>query len=183
MKREDVTRIFPKATEEQITEFLNKSNAEIQAEKEKAKDLKDTAKELEQAQAEIEALKLKAESGAPDDWQSQIEKLTDQNNKAQQIIRDMQLKSSLVKKGFSDEDADEFIKTMNEGGDIADVLGKLKDNAISEHDKAQLKNTPDPSGSGSTPPTDEKTTAEKLATGIFGDSNAINQSDILANYK
>ena len=180
MTREDVMNIFPKATDEQITAFLNKSNSEVQGVKEKNKELKDTSRELEDAKAEIEKLRAEAEakSSAPDDWQAQIDKLTEANNAAQKTIKNMQLKAQLLDKGFTPDDADGFIKTMDEGGDIADFLGKMKDNVISAHDKERLKNTPDPSGSGTTPPTEEKTTAEKLASGLFGDSNNKNQANI-----
>ena len=184
MTREDVMKIFPNATEQQITEFLNKAGSDANKEKEKDKELKNTSKELEAAKAEIENLKKQAESKSdvPDDWQAQIDKLTEQNAANLKTIKNMQLKEQLKEKGFSNEDAEGFIKTMDEDGDIAEFLGKLKDNVISAHDKKQLESTPDPNGSGGTPPKDEKTTAEKLATGLFGDSNNKNQSDILANY-
>lgn len=185
MTREDVVKIFPNATEEQITSFLNKTNSEVKDVKEKNKELKDATKELEDAKAEIEKLKEQVEkkSNAPDDWQAQIDKLTEQNNANLKTIKNMQLKAQLIEKGFSPEDADGFIQTMDGGGDMADFLGKMKDNLISAHDKEQLRNTPDPSGSGSTPPKDEKSTAEKLATEIYGDSNNTKQADIFANYK
>ncbi|MBO7734711.1 MAG: hypothetical protein J6S67_19280 [Methanobrevibacter sp.] len=181
MTRNDVLKIFPTASEEDITALLNAHQSEMQAEKSKAKNLKDTSKELEEARAEIEALKSK-DTGAPEDWQSQIAKLTEANEKAQLTIKNMELKNNLLSQGFVAEDVDEYIKTVNEGGDIASVLGKMRTNAISAHDKERMERMTNPKGSGQTPP-DEKDTASKLVSQMFGDSSNKNNTDILAYYK
>ena len=39
MTREDVKKIFPDATDEQITSFLNQSNSDVDKEKAKPKDI------------------------------------------------------------------------------------------------------------------------------------------------
>lgn len=183
MTREDVLKIMPNATEEMITSFLNAHHSELQAEKKKSENLSNSAsEELAKAKAEVERLqKMSAESGN-DDLQSQIKKLTEENEKSQRTIKNMELKANLLGQGFGAEDVDLYIKTMNEGGDIASVLGKMKENAISAHDKARLENTPKPQGSGSTPP-ETKDTASKLVSGLFGDSSHKSTNDILANYK
>lgn len=168
MTRQDVMNIFPTATEEQITAFLNANGSEVNAEKEKNKELKDTSKELEAAQKELEALKAKAESGAPDDWQAQIDKLTEANNKAQKTIKNMQLKNDLKDKGFSNEDADKFIKTMEEGGDIAAVMGELKKSVIASYDKERMNNTGDPDGSDGQNPDGKDQANEAYAKEIAG---------------
>lgn len=181
MTRSDVLKIFPTASDDDVTAILNAHQAEMQAEKSKAKNLKDTSKELEEARAEIEALKAKADTGAPDDWQTQIAKLTEANEKAQLTIKNMELKNNLLGQGFIAEDVDEYIKTVNEGGDIASVLGKMRTNAIANHDKERMERMSNPKGSGQTPP-DDKDTASKLVSQMFGDSSN-KQSDILSHYK
>ncbi len=168
MTRQDVMNIFPTATEEQITAFLNANGSEVNAEKEKNKELKDTSKELEAAQKELEALKAKAESGAPDDWQAQIDKLTEANNKAQKTIKNMQLKNDLKDKGFSNDDADKFIKTMEEGGDIAAVMGELKKSVIASYDKERMNNTGDPDGSDGQNPGGKDEAEDAYAKEIAG---------------
>ena len=58
MTREQVIKLFPGATEEQITNLLNQSNAELEKEKTKAKAYKadaDKAKELQTKIDELEA--------------------------------------------------------------------------------------------------------------------------------
>ena len=168
MTRQDVMKIFPTATEDQITAFLNANGSEVNAEKEKNKELKDASKELEEAQKELEALRAKADSGAPDDWQAQIDKLTEANTNAQKTIKNMQLKNDLKDKGFSNDDADKFIKTMEEGGDIAAVMGELKKSVIATYDKERMKNTGDPDGSDGQNPDGKDKADEALAKEIAG---------------
>lgn len=182
MTRQDVLKIFPTASEEAISALLASHHAELNQEKEKSKDLKDTSKELEDAKKELEELRVKAESGAPDDWQAQLDKLTKANDEAQRTIKNMQLKNSLKEKGFSDEDADKFIKTMDEGGDIASVLGELKTNVIANYDKERMENTPDPSGSKGDNGADNLDNASRIASGLVGDLKTTEQANVLANY-
>lgn len=184
MTREDVLKIMPNATDESITAFLNAHHKEMEAEKEKSKNLSYSAsEELARARAEVEKLKKQSEESGADDLQSQIKKLTEDNAKAQKTIKNMELKANLLGQGFGADDVDLYIKTMDEGGDIATVLGKMRENAISAHDKARLESTPKPQGSGNTPP-DTKNTASKIADKLFGDSsNKSNTNDILAHYK
>ena len=184
MTRDDLVKIMPNATDEQINSILNAHHKELTAEKEKSKNLSNSAsEELAKAKAEVERLQKLSEQSGSDDLQSQIQKLSEENAKAQQTIKNMELKANLLGQGFDAENVDLYIKTMNEGGDIASVLGKMKESAISAHDKARLENTPKPQGSGSTPP-DTKDAASKLVDGLFGDSSTNKSSnDILSNYK
>lgn len=183
MTRQDVIKIFPNATEQQIDDIIKNHHSELNAEKEKSKNLSNSAsEELAKAKAEVERLQKLSDESGKDDLQSQIKKLTEDNEKAQRTIKNMELKADLLGQGFGAEDVDLYIKTMNEGGDIATVLGKMKENVISAHDKARLENTPKPQGSGSTPP-DTKDTASKLVSGLYGDSSNKSTNDILANYK
>lgn len=182
MNRDDLIKIAPTLKDAEITAILNSHHSELTSEKEKGKALNDTANAaLAKAKAEIEELEKKANESGSSDLQSQIDKLTKANEEAQKTIKNMELKASLLGKGFGAEDVDLYIKTVNEGGDIASVLGKMKENAISAHDKARLENTPGPVGSGNTPP-DTKDTASKIVSGLFGDSSN-KPNDILSNYK
>lgn len=181
MTRSDIIKIFPTATEEQISELLKNHHAELTAEKEKTKNLNSTSLELAKAKEENDRLQKLIDESDSNDLQSQIDKLTKSNEEAQRTIKNMELKANLIGQGFGTEDVDLYIKTINEGGDIASVLGKMKENAISAHDKARLEKTPEPMGSGKTPP-DTKDTASKLVSNLFGDSSNKN-NDILSNYK
>lgn len=56
MTREQVLKLFPEATEEQITNLLNQSNAELEKEKTKAKAYKADADKAKELQAKIDEL-------------------------------------------------------------------------------------------------------------------------------
>lgn len=46
MTREDVVKLFPDATDEQITRMLNQHNSEVQKEKKKTTELVDEVKQI-----------------------------------------------------------------------------------------------------------------------------------------
>ena len=168
MTRQDVLKIFPNATEDAIDAIMAAHHAELNQEKEKNKDLKDTSKELEAAQKELEDLRAKAESGAPKDWQEQLDKLTEAYNKSQKTIKNMQLKNSL----------------KEEGGDIASVLGELKTNVIANYDKERMDKTPDPTGGKGENPGSQDEADAALAKEIAGSigRNTKGSNDIVDAY-
>lgn len=87
MTREQVLKLFPEATEEQITNLLNQSNAELEKEKTKAKAYKadaDKAKELQTKINELEAGNL-----------TEIEKANKALEEANKTIADMQKKNAI----------------------------------------------------------------------------------------
>ena len=57
MTREDVKKIFPDATDEQISSFLNQSNSDVAREKAKAQKLKEDADKAKALEEELEELK------------------------------------------------------------------------------------------------------------------------------
>lgn len=57
MTREDVKKIFPDATDDQITSFLNQSNSDVAKEKAKAQKAKEQADKAEALEKELEELK------------------------------------------------------------------------------------------------------------------------------
>ena len=57
MTREDVKKIFPDATDEQIASFLNQSNSDVAKEKAKNQKLKEDAEKAKALETELEELK------------------------------------------------------------------------------------------------------------------------------
>lgn len=177
MTRQDVLKLFPTATEEAITSMLNMHNSEVETEKSKnkadAKD-KETIKNL---QDQLEALQNK-DLTEVDKLQKQIDKLTADNEQAAKTIRNMEMKTAIINQGISADDADKFIEQMGKDSFDANVLGEIVKNAIAQKEKADLHNTPNPSGSKGG--TDSRTDAEKLAATLYsGDEKP---KDILSNY-
>ena len=54
MTREDVKKIFPDATDEQITSFLNQSNSDVAKEKAKAQKVKEQAEKADALEKDLE---------------------------------------------------------------------------------------------------------------------------------
>lgn len=87
MTRNDVLKLFPEATDEQITNLLNQSNGEIAREKEKAKTYKadaDKAAELQKKIDELEAGNL-----------SEVEKVNKALEAANKTIADLQKSNAI----------------------------------------------------------------------------------------
>lgn len=179
MTRADIMTIFPTATEEQITQILNSHHSALSAEQAKTKSAKDAkAEELAKLQAQLEELQNK-DIPDVDKLQKQIDKLQGEYDKAQLTIKNMELKTSLLGQGVSEDDADNFIASMNGDKFDASVIGNIIKNAISKAEESKLDSTPDPSGGGAK--TETQTDAEKIAANLYGASGN-KDGDILAHY-
>ena len=179
MTRADVIKLFPDATDEQITAVLNAHHKEIDAEKEKAKELKDNASKVAELQAQIEELNNR---DLPDveKIQQQLDKLKGDYEKAQKTIKDMELKNSLLGQGISEEDAQNLVTAMSAEKFDASVIGTVIANAISAHDKEKLLGTPDPAGK---PGEFDKTSdAEKIAKAMFEKTSGNSEKSVISNY-
>ena len=87
MTREDVLKLFPEATDEQITNLLNQNNSEVATEKNKAKQYKakaDTADNLQKQLDEIQAGNL-----------TELEKANKALETANQQIADLQKNNAI----------------------------------------------------------------------------------------
>lgn len=121
MTREDVMKLFPEATDEQVTKLLNQSHSEINEAKKKSKDADEAVKKAEELQKkldEIEASNL-----------SEVEKankaLDEANAKLAQLertnaIRD-QRESIMDKMKINAEQAKSIIK--DDGSFDFEILG------------------------------------------------------------
>ena len=179
MTRADVIKLFPDATEEQITSALNAFHKEIDDAKDKAKSVRDeNAAKVAELQAQLDELNSKDDSEL-EKVQKQLDKLNGDYEKAQKTIRDMELKNGLLGQGVSEEDANKLIETMSADKFDPSVIGTLIANAISAHDKEKMTKTPDPSGAQGK--ADTRTDAEKIAEAMYGNSDKSNSS-VISNY-
>ena len=179
MTRQDVIRLFPDATDEQISGILNAHHKEMDAEKEKTKDAKDSVAKVAELQAQIEELNNK-DLTEIDKIQKQLDKVQDEYDKAQKTIKNMELKTSLLDQGVSGEDADKLIEAMSAEKFDASVIGTMIANAISAHDKEALKSTPDPSGAQGKP--DTRSDAEKIVETMFSNNGSESKQSVISNY-
>ena len=182
MTRNDVLKLFPDATDEQITNLLNKSGEEMAREKEKANQYKAKADKADELQAQLDELQagnmteLEKANKALETANQQIAKLQKDN-----AFRDLR-EQAMSDFGITAEQAKTVVK--DDGGFDTAVLGKIMSdkeaNAIAEYEKKNLEDTPNPNNGGNNGGAYNKTNAEKIAESLI--SNAPKNNDVLSHY-
>lgn len=172
-------------TSEQITNYLNSVNKEVQGAKSKNDELLEKAKKADELQAIIDEMndknltELEKANKATELSNAKVAELETQ-------LKTMQLRSSLAENGITGEDADNLLASLNGGNFDASILGKIISDKITlataEKEKELLQGTPNPNGGQGGEP--EKTSAEKIAETIGkklgGNEKA--SADIISNY-
>lgn len=183
MTREDVKKIFPEATDEQITAFLNQSNSDVAREKAKAQKLKEDAEKVEALEKELEELKQQNMT------ESEKAELERQKEKAANEKRISDLESALATsqrealvgkitsifanagmkgdayagaiKAFSNMNADDALKEAQTFVDGISAENKTAlDTAKAAWEKEALENTPNPGGGSGSKSTAKSDAAE-----------------------
>ena len=186
MTREDVKKIFPDATDEQITSFLNQSNSDVAKEKAKAQKVKEQAEKADALEKELEELKKQNMS------ESEKAELERQKEKAENEKRISDLESALKAaqkdaltgkitsifasagmkgdayagaiKAFSNMDAEDALKEAQAFVDgISEVNKSTLDTAKAAWEKEALENTPNPGGGKSGGEPEKKSEASEYA--------------------
>lgn len=169
MTREDVKKIFPDATDEQITSFLNQSNSDVAKEKAKAQKVKEQAEKADALEKELEELK---QQNMTDAEKAELER---QKEKAANEKRISDLESALATsqrealtgkitsifasagmkgdayagaiKAFSNMDAEDALKEAQNFVDgISEANQSALDTAKAAWEKEALEKTPNPGG-------------------------------------
>lgn len=183
MTRNDVLKLFPDATDEQITNLLNKSGEEMAREKEKANQYKAKADKADELQTQLDELQagnmteLEKANKALETANQQIAKL--QKDKA---VRDLREKAMTDFK-ITAEQAKTVVKEDGsfDTTSLGKIISDMKANAIAEYEKNALNNTPNPSNDGNNNDGDgNKTNAEKIAESLISDAPKSN--NILSHY-
>lgn len=186
MTREDVKKIFPDATDEQITSFLNQSNSDVAKEKAKNQKLKEDAEKAKTLEAELEELKKQNMSEAE---KAELER---QKEKAANEKRISDLESALATsqkealtgkitsifasagmkgdayagaiKAFSNMNAEDALKEAQTFVDgISEVNKSTLDTAKAAWEKEALEKTPNPGGGKSGGEPEKKSEASEYA--------------------
>lgn len=182
MTREQVLKLFPEATEEQITNLLNQSNAELEKEKTKAKAYKSDADKAKELQAKIDEL----ETGNL----TEIEKANKALEEANRTIADMQ-KSNAIRDQREQAmsnfkiDAQQAKSVVKDDGTLDyEALGKIITDKETASAQAKEKEIADggtnPGGGSNKGDADDKTNAEKIAESLI--SNAPKNNNVLSHY-
>lgn len=186
MTREDVKKIFPDATDEQITSFLNQSNSDVAKEKAKAQKVKEQAEKADALEKELEELKQqnmtdaeKAELERQKEKTANEKRISDLESalkaaqkdaltgKITSIFATAGMKGDAYAgaiKAFSnmdDEDALKEAQTFVNG--ISEVNKSTLDTAKAAWEKEALENTPNPGGGKSGGEPEKKSEASEYA--------------------
>lgn len=186
MTREDVKKIFPDATDEQITSFLNQSNSDVAKEKAKNQKLKEDAEKAKALETELEELKKQNMSEAErTELEHQKEKATNEKRisdlesalkaaqkdaltgKITSIFASAGMKGDAYAgaiKAFSNMDAEDALKeAQNFVDEISEINKSTLDTAKAAWEKEALKNTPNPGGGKSGGEPEKKSEASEYA--------------------
>jgi hypothetical protein len=181
MTREDVLKLFPEATDEQITNLLNQNNSEVATEKNKTKQYKakaDTADDLQKQLDELQAgnlTELEKANKALDTANQQIADLQKSN-----AIRD-QREAAMTNFKITAEQAKTVVK--DDGSLDYTELGKImseKETAAAQAKEQEIAKHQDIPGGSNKGGADNKTNAEKIAESLI--SNAPKNNDVLSHY-
>lgn len=184
MTRNDVLKLFPDATDEQITNLLNKSGEEMAREKEKANQYKAKADKADELQTQLDELQngnmteLEKANKALETANQQIAKLQKDN-----AVRDLREKA-MSDFGITAEQVKTVVKEDGsfDTTSLGKIISDMKANAIAEYEKNALKGTPNPNNGGNNNDggTGNKTNAEKIAESLISDAPKSN--NILSHY-
>lgn len=186
MTREDVKKIFPDATDEQITSFLNQSNSDVAKEKAKNQKLKEDAEKAKALETELEELKKQNMSEAErTELEHQKEKTANEKRisdlesalkaaqkdaltgKITSIFASAGMKGDAYAgaiKAFSNMDAEDALKEAQAFVDgISEVNKSTLDTAKAAWEKEALENTPNPGGGKSGGEPEKKSEASEYA--------------------
>lgn len=203
MTREDVKKIFPDATDEQITSFLNQSNSDVAKEKAKNQKLKEQADRADGLEKELEDLKQQNMTDAEkQEAERQKEKadnekrisdletaLAESNRKAlTSEITSIFANSGLSTETYASvieayaampyeksEDVTEKVKTFVKG--VSESNATALETAKATWEKETLENTPNPGGGNSVGKKEEKSKAEEYFSRYFSPQKATNEPE------
>lgn len=186
MTREDVKKIFPDATDEQITSFLNQSNSDVAKEKAKAQKVKEQAEKADALEKELEELKQQNMTDAEKaELERQKEKATNEKRisdlesalkaaqkdaltgKITSIFASAGMKGDAYAgaiKAFSNMDSEDALKEAQTFVDgISEEKKSTLDTAKAAWEKEALENTPNPGGGKSGGEPEKKSEASEYA--------------------
>jgi hypothetical protein len=206
MTREDVKKLFPDASEEQITGLLNQNNSEIAREKAKAEKIKSDsekwktdAEKAEELQAKVEALeneKLTEEQKREKEQQKFQEELNKQMEQMKQANIDLQnqlnserIKSYAGSKNLTGEKIDSILKSFGSNYELAvtaiDSMAELiteRETAAALAKEQQIASASSNPGGQTANGGGEKSIADDMAIACAKRAANANE-DIIKNYR
>lgn len=186
MTREQVLKLFPDATDEQVTNLLNQTNAEVVKEKTKAEQYKAKADKTDELQKKLDDL----ERGSL----TEIEQANKNLEKANARIAELEKAQTLANQRTTA--AEKFKVTAEQAAQIVkddgtfdyDALGQIiteKETAAAQAKEQEIaNNSTNPGGGAAGNKKEQKTFAEEMASKIGKTLNKSNETSksILGQY-
>lgn len=183
MTREDVLKLFPDATDEQITNLLNRTQSELLRAKNQIEKYKEDANKTSELQKELDELKKQGMSEL-EKANMELEKAKAEIQNQNQKIELMEQKNNLAKIGIIGEQADSLFV----GGKLNyDVLGQIiseRENISASNKEKELAGQAGNPNSGVEVSKSDKTEADKVVDSIISNiSNSTKTTtDIINSY-
>lgn len=173
MTRADVIKLFPEATDEQITKLLNQNNTEISGEREKAEryksdveklktdaekaaELQARVEELENEKLSVEDKRQKEEEKRMQEFDDKWKQMEEANEELKRQLNSERIKSYAGSKNLSGENIDTILKSFGNDYELAvaaiDSMSALikerEDAAAAAKEQEIAKTSGNPSGQG-----------------------------------
>lgn len=157
MTREDIKKLFPDATDEQITNLLNQSNAELVRERKQTEKYRTDAQKAADLQKQLDDLNAQN--------MTEIEKANKAtetaNNRVADLekqVKSMQTRASLAELGIIGEQAEKLINTdgVLDFTILGQIISDREKKAAAQKESDLLDNTRTPGGGTGGDPKDEK---------------------------
>lgn len=191
MTREDVRKLFPDATDDQITGLLNQSNSEIAREKAKTEKLKSDFKELQGYKDQNELLQQKI-AEMEQEGLSEVEKLRKTleestqeiarlkkneliNNQRSEAVSNFKITGEQAKEVVKDDGTFDMVK-------LGQIIAEKEQASALAKEKELGAASSNPGGGQGGISENGQTLAEEKARSLARKSNGVNQ-DILNNYR
>lgn len=189
MTREDVLKLFPEATDEQVTKLLNQNNTEVAGEKKKSEKFKTELDDLKSSAADAEELQKRIEE-IEQSKMTETEKIAKELEKSNARVAELeksiaiqsQRESAVEKFKVTAEQAKQIVK--DDGSFDYDVLGTIiaeKETAAANAKEQEIAhNATNPGGQSGDGGTNSMAT--DMAVASAKRAGTANES-ILANYR
>lgn len=188
MTREDVKKLFPDATDEQIANLLNQNNSEVSKEKGRAEKVKEELDDLKASAVNAEELQKKIEE-IEQSKMTETEKIAKELEKSNARVAELERSAFIQNQRASAAEnfkitAEQAKTVVKDDGTIdytilGQIIAEKETNAVSEYEKQKLAETQNPGGqSGGSG--EGKSSAVKLVERHFGGQQTNN--DVLSHY-
>lgn len=189
MTREDVIKLFPEASADQITALLNQTGSELAKEKAKSEKLKAEMDELKESATSAEELQKKIEE-IEQSKMTETQKIAKELEKSNARVAELEKSISIQNQRATAAEsykitAEQAKQVIKDDGTVdhvilGQIIAEKETNAVSEYEKKKLAETQNPNGgSGGS---GESNIAKDIAVASAKRAGTANES-ILNNYR